>query len=74
MQKKPAEREVFTANALADELGLDRRFVGRLLARVPYDGKSKRGWAGWHLETVAPIVAPHVSKSRYIRSCPRCGG
>jgi hypothetical protein len=74
MPKKPAEREIFTANGLADELGLDRRFVGRLLAHVPYDGRTGRGFSGWYLSTIAPIVTPHLDRSRYLRRCPHCGG
>ena len=48
----PMTKQLWSINALATELGRDRRTIAKALRAVPPDGKSSRGDRQWHLQTV----------------------
>lgn len=52
---KNGTRRLWSQNALAEELGVDRRTVKARLADVPPDG-TLRGHPAWFLSTAAPAV------------------
>ena len=49
-------RQLWSANALSLEFGLDRRTVGKRLENVPPAGESRSGSPGWRLkDVIAPL-------------------
>ncbi len=61
------QRQLWTINGLATELGMDRRTLAKLLDGVAANGTLKGGRPGWHLNTALDLIA---DKNRGPRSAP----
>jgi hypothetical protein len=49
--------ELWSINEAAAETGRDRRFLSKVLAHVPPDGRLSKKHPGWHLRTILDAVA-----------------
>lgn len=53
-------KQLYSINALATELGRDRRTISSALAKVKPDGKSGR-WDAWYLATAIEVLQPKAA-------------
>lgn len=58
-----ARGKLWSINALADELGKDRRTLSKFLTSIPPDGKLN-GNPAWRLQTVLNAINPSASSER----------
>jgi hypothetical protein len=58
------QRQLWSINGLATELGMDRRTLAKMLDGVPADGTLKGGTPGWHLNTALDLIADKNSGAK----------